>query len=112
MADRFQLDPEALERVNGDLAAATARFKEALRDLGGKLAEHYGCWGEDEAGKAFAKNYVPMAQETNAGAHSTADGVDSTCGSLRDASNQFVGLDEEAARALDRSMGEQFAEGK
>ncbi|GAB3746628.1 hypothetical protein GCM10027598_85100 [Amycolatopsis oliviviridis] len=112
MADQFRLDPEALERVNGDLAAATARFKEALRELGGKLAEHYGCWGEDEAGKAFAKNYVQTAQETNSGAHQTADGVESTCGSLRDASKQFVGLDEENARALDKSMGEQFSQNK
>ncbi|UOZ06953.1 WXG100 family type VII secretion target [Amycolatopsis sp. WQ 127309] len=108
MADEFRLDAPALRKTTTDLHDAVEKFTETFRRVQAGLAEHDGCWGSDEPGKAFAKNYVETAKDIQTGVQNVVNGVTSTGKSLDDASARFVGLDEESAKAMDKSMGDQL----
>ncbi|WP_370945823.1 WXG100 family type VII secretion target [Amycolatopsis sp. cg5] len=58
----FTADPDAvLVAAKGFLNAAD-QLEEATKALQSALAAQGACWGDDESGKEFAKDYVPGAE--------------------------------------------------
>jgi len=106
MPDGFYLDPDGL-------AAATKKINDAGTILGGKLLklknvldQHDGCWGTDDVGQAFAKNYVDGANNIKQGADDASQNMISLAENLNDAAKELEAVDEEQAAAMDASSTE------
>ncbi|RRO14809.1 WXG100 family type VII secretion target [Saccharopolyspora rhizosphaerae] len=59
----FEVNPEALLGVSPKFDAASDKLESALTKLNGVLQAEGQCWGGDEAGQEFAKNYEPGSQQ-------------------------------------------------
>ncbi|GHF44857.1 uncharacterized protein YukE [Amycolatopsis bartoniae] len=106
MAENFRLDPAALEEATRRLGSLGDRITTAYHELAGVLDEHDGCWGEDDIGKAFAQNYVPNAKQVREGAEQAGPGVIELRNDIDDASKTFQSVDEDEARRIDASTGQ------
>ncbi|MFC9254306.1 WXG100 family type VII secretion target [Amycolatopsis thailandensis] len=102
MAEKFRLNPEELERVAKGLASAGDQFSTSLELLLGELAKYEGCWGHDEIGKSFEKQYVATANGAKKFGADLSENVESIPAMLRKASKSFQQVDEDTAKALDR----------
>ncbi|KZB83074.1 hypothetical protein [Amycolatopsis regifaucium] len=106
MAETFRLDPEEASAAAARLGALGERLKDSLRALESTLDDRHGCWGQDDIGEAFAKNYVGPAEKTREGAHMAGDGTVQ----LKDGINKNVSvlrnLDQKSAARIDASSGQ------
>lgn len=64
MSSGFSADPAKLRQHGGEFAGHAERAGEVHRQLGQALTESGECWGDDEAGRAFAAAYQQPAQDT------------------------------------------------
>lgn len=62
--DRTMLDSDRAAEENRKLRQVGSRFKDAVGKIKADAQRYDGCWGGDELGQAFAKNYVPNATQT------------------------------------------------
>jgi WXG100 family type VII secretion target len=60
----FQVDVAGLRRGAAQFSAAGDALDGVLKALSSALSADDGCWGGDESGQAFAKEYVPNAKGT------------------------------------------------
>jgi WXG100 family type VII secretion target len=60
----FQVDVAGLRRGGAQFSAAGDALDGVLKALSSALSAEGECWGGDESGKAFAKEYVPNAKGT------------------------------------------------
>ncbi|MGW4133499.1 WXG100 family type VII secretion target [Amycolatopsis japonica] len=106
MAEKFRLEPEGVSAAAARLGRLGERLQSAVRDLELTLNERHGCWGSDDIGEAFAKNYVESSEEAREGARMAAEGT----ARLRDDIDKNVELleqvDEESAARMDASVGQ------
>ncbi|MDX8056754.1 hypothetical protein SK571_45935 [Lentzea sp. BCCO 10_0798] len=63
MTRELSFDPDDVRSVNKQVCSTKDNFSEKLQALIAKCQQHDGCWGNDEFGQSFAKNYTP-AQKT------------------------------------------------
>jgi hypothetical protein len=103
MAEDFYLDPHGLKRATTDLRSSGNDLSHEFAKLAGVLADNDECWGTDDIGKAFAKNYVQSAGQLSEGAEITATNMVSTADTADEYSTIFQGLDHESAEELDRT---------
>ena len=106
MADEFFLDQDTLSQATGGLRSEAADFGRALAGLINVTQQLDGCWGNDDAGKSFANNYVKPAGEAISGSQQIHKGVNQTSDELDNSANQFAGLDKDAAKQLDQQYAE------
>lgn len=71
----FEVNPEALRGASPKFDGSADKLQAALDKLNGVLQAEGQCWGGDEAGQEFAKNYVP-------GSQSGTDGMKGLTGAL------------------------------
>jgi WXG100 family type VII secretion target len=64
MTSGFSADPAKLRQHGGEFAGHAERTGEIHRQLNQAVTDAGQCWGEDEAGQAFAAAYAQPAQET------------------------------------------------
>ncbi|MFE5566584.1 WXG100 family type VII secretion target [Amycolatopsis japonica] len=106
MAEKFRLDPEGVKVAAARLGNLGERLQGAVRDLELTLTERHGCWGSDDIGEAFAKNYVESSDEAREGAQMATEGTVR----LRDEIDKTVAFleqqDEANAARIDASMGQ------
>ncbi|MFC3456278.1 hypothetical protein, partial [Amycolatopsis speibonae] len=81
-------------------------LRDALVALNGVLDQYEGCWGDDEIGKQFEKGYKADADGSRVALGDMHEGVDKTVASVDKAVTEFVGLDEDNAKAFDHLLGE------
>lgn len=62
--DRTMLDSDRVAEENRKLRQIGSRFKDAVSKIKADAQRYDGCWGGDELGQAFAKNYAPSATQT------------------------------------------------
>jgi hypothetical protein len=67
------------------------------------LAENYGCWGEDEAGKSLEKQYVPNAQEFQDNVGSSMTDLHTTAADVNKIPDEFESADQDNAGSVDRT---------
>jgi hypothetical protein len=106
MGENFRLDPEGLDNANAELLVVGNTFGAAYDNLVLVLDDHHGCWGDDDIGKAFAKNYVDSAREVRDGAKGSVDGIHELHDGVDESSTTFQSVDEESAILIDRSVTE------
>jgi uncharacterized protein YukE len=108
MAEKFRLDPEALERTKNALAGASEQFSQALAQLGGVLNDHEGCWGDDQIGVAFKKKYQQPAKDARTYAGNANESVANIPPMLDEVAQALQGLDQDSAKRIDHLLGEQL----
>ncbi|MDA3649552.1 WXG100 family type VII secretion target [Saccharopolyspora indica] len=57
----FDVDPEALRGASPKFDTAADKLQAALDKLNGVLHAEGNCWGGDDAGQQFAKDYEPAS---------------------------------------------------
>jgi WXG100 family type VII secretion target len=60
----FQVDPVHLRSASPQFDTAADQLEDARTALETALAAEGPCWGGDNAGQAFARNYLPQAEAT------------------------------------------------
>jgi hypothetical protein len=60
----FQVDPIRLRSASPQFDAAADHLEDACTALETALAAEGPCWGSDDAGQTFARNYLPQAKAT------------------------------------------------
>lgn len=103
MADDFFLDPDGLSEGSREMREHGHVLNEAYLRLKGMLDVHYGCWGNDEVGKSFAKNYVPGAEKFTTGGQQVGAALPSLADDIDESSTTFQSVDEDNARQIDRT---------
>jgi hypothetical protein len=61
-AGGFTADPDAVMTGATGLKTAADQLEDARKELQNALAAQGECWGNDDSGKEFAKDYVPGSQ--------------------------------------------------
>lgn len=84
MSDRFDVDPASIRAAAPGVASAAGRLGDAVDDLRSRLAGLYGCWGDDEPGRAFGSNYEPQADALLAHLERLADALGNVPAGLRE----------------------------
>lgn len=65
MTAGFHVDPVRLRGASPRFDAAADRLEDAAAALQAALAAEGPCWGGDEAGQTFQRNYLPQAEVTS-----------------------------------------------
>jgi uncharacterized protein YukE len=61
-AGGFTADPDAILTGASGLNTAADQLEDAGNELRNALAAQGACWGEDESGKEFSKDYIPGSE--------------------------------------------------
>jgi hypothetical protein len=75
MAGTMRVDGPALRLAQPGLDAVASYAGEVLRRLAGILDAEGACWGADEMGATFAREYVPATAQTRAAIQDLREGV-------------------------------------
>jgi hypothetical protein len=103
MTEPFHLDVQAMTPEMRKLGGMSERLAQATNKLVGDLEPHEGCWGEDDIGKGFAKDYVPHCQQTIGEAKQATQGVGNVAGGVQRIVNQFQQIDQANAERVRRA---------
>lgn len=71
----FAIDPEAAASAATELGSAADQLAAAGTALADALAATGACWGDDESGQEFAKDYVPGSEGAVRAFTSLAEGL-------------------------------------
>jgi hypothetical protein len=107
MAENFRLDPHALSTANGDFKVVGDTLGDAFHVLTGVLDDHDGCWGSDDIGKAFEKNYKEPAKEVRGYAGDAIEGMVDLHEGVDESKETFESVDYENAKKIDASVTDQ-----
>jgi hypothetical protein len=104
MGEKFRLDPEALDSANGEFHVVGETLGTAFHTLAGVLDEHDGCWGSDDIGKAFEKNYKAPATEVRTYSGDAVTGMGELYDGVAESSETFQGVDYDNAVTIDNAV--------
>jgi hypothetical protein len=107
MAENFFLDEPAFEGVTDGMVVAGTNLNTAYVALDGVLTATQGCWGDDDIGKAFEKNYWENAEEVWTGMETAGEGINGTAQGARRKARDLASLDERNAKWLDSQVPEE-----
>jgi uncharacterized protein YukE len=106
--ENFYLDPEAVRRIAAGNRTTHDNLDGAFAELQRVLDANDGCWGSDDVGENFAKNYVETADGTRDSSTDMVTALDDLSTGLESAVDGFTGLDAENAQAVDHDMADQL----
>jgi uncharacterized protein YukE len=95
-----RIDPDAARQQNTRLRASGATLAAALAKLKSATTSYDGCWGNDEFGAAFAKNYKPGADKTLTYSTQLSDAVPDTVNAIDSSITVLEGTDQNNANSL------------
>jgi hypothetical protein len=104
MGERFRLDPEALDSANSEFHIVGETLSGAFDTLTGILDDHHGCWGTDDIGKAFAKNYETPSTEVRGYSKDAVTGMGDLYDGVSESSETFQGVDYDNAVKIDDAV--------
>jgi hypothetical protein len=104
MGEKFRLDPESLDSANSEFHIVGETFGRAFDTLAGVLDDHHGCWGTDDIGKAFDKNYTASATEVRGYSKDAVTGMGELYEGVGESSETFQGVDYENAVKIDDAV--------
>jgi uncharacterized protein YukE len=99
MSDVMRVDSVALRQAAPRFSALSGQLDGVFRQLAAALAAEGECWGTDDTGKAFAKEYLPAAQQIADAGREVADAVEDVGARLVKVADL---ADAAEARAVDR----------
>lgn len=101
----FAVDPSGLS-ANAPIYGAHADEVAAIHlTLASKLDAEGDCWGNDQAGTAFSKQYVPNALSALRMMITTQQGLESMVGGVYQWAQSYLDSDESARRDLLKVFG-------
>ncbi|MEU6191961.1 hypothetical protein [Nocardia sp. NPDC047038] len=106
MNDEFRLDPDTLRRDGARLAELGERVGRTYAELQDCLAATNGCWGDDDLGEAFAKDFTPRADQLLASLRAMEESLRGTSQQVADAALDFESVDLGGADRVGRAADE------
>jgi len=94
MAERTSIDMAGTQAVIQQLRQLGMSFEQAAATMKDAAARYDGCWGNDEFGEAFAKNYAPNAGKTIENVSTLANNLGLTADAVTKAVDNLVQVDE------------------
>jgi uncharacterized protein YukE len=96
----FQVDPVRLRSASPQFDAAADQLDDARTALEAALAAEGPCWGGDDAGHTFARNYLPQAEATTTAVATIVAALRGIRLSLDASADTWEGCDQVAADRL------------
>ncbi|PWW63481.1 WXG100 family type VII secretion target [Actinokineospora spheciospongiae] len=86
---KIDIQPDVAARAAERFAAAAERLAGVAATLEGALGAAGECWGDDESGQEFAKDYVPGADGTAQGFAAVVEGLRNVHRGLADTARSY-----------------------
>ncbi|GAA4550627.1 WXG100 family type VII secretion target [Amycolatopsis samaneae] len=102
----FTADPEAVKSAAGGLEVAADNLEDAAKELQSALSAQGECWGDDDSGKEFAKDYVPGAQGAVEGFGNLVEGLRGLYRNVDQSMKALQGADQTVADTLTKGKGQ------
>jgi WXG100 family type VII secretion target len=96
----FQVDPVRLRSASPQFDAAADQLEDARTALDTALAAEGPCWGGDDAGQTFARNYQPQAEAITTAATTIVQALRAIRAGLDASADTWEGCDQGAADRL------------
>jgi len=100
----FTAEPDAVLRASNGLITAADGLDNAAKALQAALAAQGECWGSDESGKEFAKDYVPGAQGAVEGFTNLVQGLRGMQQNVAKSMKALSGADEDVTSQLSKGQ--------
>ena len=101
MTGGFDVSLHALHAAAGSFGVAGEMLGDAGTKLGDALAAQGQCWGDDESGQTFAKDYVPNSESTLKAFGQLAEALTAIKVALDESANSHEGTDTNSAGGFD-----------
>jgi hypothetical protein len=101
MAEDFYLDEDGVVHFAKGLKRTGHRLSDSYDELTNTLTGFVGCWGDDEIGKGFEKNYWDNSQELIEGMSEAGEGLVDGGKDAKKMAHNFADLDLKTAKWLD-----------
>ncbi len=99
------IDPEALRNTQPGFVAVASTITTAAQALAAVIAAEGECWGGDEIGAAFAKNYTPGVDPGQKAVTGLATTMTQLGENMVTVANTFVAQDTTRAGAIGQAAG-------
>jgi uncharacterized protein YukE len=93
MPDGFNVQTDRLRRGADGFGSSGDALAQAGTTLGSALDAQGQCWGNDESGQTFAKDYVPNAQKVRDAIGSLAEALHAIKTALVESANSYENVD-------------------
>jgi uncharacterized protein YukE len=97
MPDGFTVQPDRIRAGATGVGGAGDALSTAGTTLGGALDAQGQCWGNDESGQSFAKDYVPNSQKVRDAFGSLSEALQAIKKALDESANAYEGVDSTSA---------------
>jgi uncharacterized protein YukE len=98
MPDGFNVQTDRLRRGAGGFGGAGDALTTAGTTLGSALDAQGQCWGGDESGQSFAKDYVPNSQKVRDAFGSLAEALQAIKTALEESANSYENVDTKSSQ--------------
>ncbi|SDC97892.1 WXG100 family type VII secretion target [Actinokineospora iranica] len=100
-AGGFSIEPDVAARAATKLGSAADQLAAVGKTLADALAAEGACWGNDDSGQEFAKDYVPGSDDTVKAFTSLVDGLRGLQSGVTDAVAAYGNVDDTNRHGLD-----------
>lgn len=98
MPDGFNVQTDRLRSGAGGFGTAGDALTTAGTTLGGALDAQGECWGGDESGQSFAKDYVPNSQKVRDAFGSLSEALHAIRTALEESANSYENVEGQSAQ--------------
>ena len=105
MANGYTVDPTALQSSSPQYDDHAQQVADIYTELTSKLLAEGECWGGDDAGRAFAGNYVGSALNALESMWQHSEGLVTIAGGLYAWARSYISADEAAKGDLSVQLG-------
>ncbi len=98
----FTADPDAAITAASKLGLAADQLDDAGKALMSAISSLGQCWGNDEAGQAFAKDYVPGSQGSSEGYANIVEALRGMQHNVERSMTSFKNAEDEIKSTLDK----------
>jgi uncharacterized protein YukE len=98
MPDGFNVQTDRLRRGAGGFGSSGDALSQAGTTLGSALDAQGQCWGNDESGQTFAKDYVPNSQKIRDAFGSLAEALQAIKTALDESANTYDNVETKTTR--------------
>jgi uncharacterized protein YukE len=98
MAGGFNVQTDRLRRGAGNFGTSGDALSQAGTTLGSALDAQGQCWGNDESGQSFAKDYVPNSQKVRDAFGSLAEALQAIKTALEESANSYDNVEDQSTQ--------------
>lgn len=107
MTSGYTVDPVALQSSSPQYDDHAQQVADIYAELTSKLSAEGDCWGDDDAGRAFAGNYVGPAVSALESMRAHSDGLATMAEGVYAWARNYISADEAAKEDLSVQLGYQ-----